>query len=159
MKYYQYDSKTKKYLGEGKCQICQIERKALFPKDSTDKKPPQFDQFQTPYFENNEWVLKDSAYEVNRKCNLTNANGVKLYKKVDGFAVEVSKEDIEKKEKEIKAEKNKSEALNLKYQLREEVLDRLILNAMTKDEIKYLADLEKIISSENADKEIMPERG
>jgi hypothetical protein len=148
--YHQYDSETGKYVGSSQSQLDPIEKRQLTPNHSTLESLPIHDRYQWPYWDKkiNKWVLKDSDFEVKRKLNLKNENGISLYKKVGDFATEKNAEEIEASTKKRQSGIIKEQAESLKNQLRTDTYEDLLKKAMSPKQLEYLAELEKIIKEE-----------
>jgi len=147
MIYHQYDKETGKYLGSGKCQLDPIEMKFLFPPFTTSLIPPKVDASKNPHFINGEWTLKDSENEKIRKLGLKNSDGVSIYKPVGKEVVEKTPEEISQdKETKIKGEA-KAKARNDLDSLKSTILDRVIKDHATKQELDQIKEWENIINS------------
>ena len=155
--YHQYDPITGKFLGSWKAQLDPIEKKYLHPNNTTFIAPPQRTKYQWPYWDatiinsdetKGNWVLKDSDIETTRKLIQKNEFGVSLYRRQGNFAIALSPEELDKN-KTVKLKSFlKLEANKLKTQLLSDVLDKIIQKALTPEQLKYLNELNTIISDE-----------
>jgi len=148
MIYYQYDPKTKKYLGSGKCQIDPIEKVPLYPRDSTNIEAPIFNkELLEPYFINNAWELKESDISKKNKLLLTNVDGIFLYKKEGDLVVEKTPLEIQTEKDVKKKNEDKIKAQQDLYNLKQIILDRVVLLNATKKETDLIKIYEDILKA------------
>ena len=146
--YHQYDPKTGKFLGSGKAQTDPIEKKYLTPKNATLESLPTHDRYQWPYWENGKWILKDSEFEISRKLNIKNENGVPVFKRVGDFAALRSDQEIIDLEQNRKNKLLKRQAEAAKKELLMSVYNELIMKSMSAKQLDYVKKLDAIINGE-----------
>jgi len=146
--YHQYDSKTKKYLGSGRCQVDPLNKILLYPPNTTDLKPPFFDpQFKDAYFLNGVWELKDSKYAISAKLSQVNADGISIYKKVGDEVISKTPEEISKDKEDKVSLELKVKARKDLGSLKSSILERVIVLNASKEEKDLIKSYEDILKS------------
>jgi len=124
MKHYNYDKETRRYLGYGKCQIDPIEKRDLFPANSTPVAPPKCEKDEFQVFKNGQWVIEiDHLKRVQKDPeNLKLENGV---------SVVMSDEDKAARLANKEARRLKEEAYQIIQDLQNKANERAIEQFLT----------------------------
>jgi len=147
--YFEYEELTKKFIGKGLCQIEPITNQPIYPKNTTTIVPPNFDINKTPYFINNEWVLKDSSILRKQKISMVNIDGIPIYKidKKTNELVEKSQVELSEEKDRISKEIEKINATKEINVLNNSIIKRVISANATKEEADLIKSYEAILKT------------
>ena len=131
MKHYNYDKETRRYLGYGKCQTDPIEKRPLFPANSTPIAPPKCEKDEFQVFKDGQWSIEIDHLKRVQK----DPDNLKLE---NGIAVVMSDEDKAARLAKKEARRLKEEARQTIQDLQIKANERAIEQFLTKEEKEAL---------------------